>query len=38
MWLVIHGDARDSARVRAVRDYLYEKFRAFRPALAGAAR
>lgn len=38
VWLVTHRDAHDNVRVRAVRDYLYEKFRELRPALAGTGR
>jgi DNA-binding transcriptional LysR family regulator len=38
MWIVTHRDVRDNARVRAVRDHLYEAFRELRPALEGATR
>lgn len=38
IWLVTHRDARDSPRVRAVRNYLYATFRELRPALAGTGR
>jgi DNA-binding transcriptional LysR family regulator len=38
MWLVTHRDARDNARIRAVSDHLYDRFRELRPALAGAGR
>lgn len=38
MWLVTHRDVRDNARVRALRDHLFEKFREIRPALEGTSR
>ncbi len=38
MWLVTHRDARENARIRAVSDHLYERFRELRPALAGTGR
>jgi DNA-binding transcriptional LysR family regulator len=35
MWLVVHGELRRSARVRAVLDHLVERAEAMRPVLAG---